>query len=554
MSNPAANPVVQNAQTNNAKYLSIIPENGTEFKSGQKVVFNIDPSVGWIKGRDSYLVWDILNDAATPLKMALKQGGISSVMKQVNIFSQHNGMLLESLDNYNQWCHTELQYRHDDTTNLCNIEGAATFIQSQVGLTPDPNVVSYKNFYNSYHEPASHRLTQNDDDNKATITSVRFCCPLRAGIFRHWDTESLVPILQMGGLRIEIVLAPPQEVVELCMIGNGIKTNGAVVSSLDYGMNLAVQCLGETTNDTIATDTKIIIASDSINPQECGLLVGQPIRLGTTAGAALATVLDTFIEAITIGRGDCVEIELGAAVGAVVAAGNLVILNTAAQINAATSYKITGCELRVLQEMPPDNKPKSVDYVFTSYDLFRDTIPQSQTSFNADITSVASKAVSLFTLYEDPQYDGATTNTNTYYSGLTPSEVGVNMNSVVYFINNKLYPLRAYNPDRFGDRIINQNEVVKAFGTLSFPVKCLGSTVNCDLGQYTNRYCHARELARGNSVFNLQNAEPQIRIGFSASRGPDKFANQIGNIRMNTYCFSKKILHIDAENGLSLEH
>tara|TARA_R110002153_G_scaffold274315_1_gene448475 strand:- start:17316 stop:18989 length:1674 start_codon:yes stop_codon:yes gene_type:complete len=557
MSNPASNPVVQNSQTNNAKYLSIIPENGTEFKAGQKVVFNIDPSVGWIKGRDSYLVWDILNDAATPLKMCLKQGGISSVIKQVNVFSQHNGMLLESLDNYNQWTHTELQYRHDDTTNITNVEGAATHLQSQVGLIPNgaAGVLSYHNFYNNYNDPATHRLTNNDAAMKATITSVRFCCPLRAGIFRHWDTETLVPVLQMGGLRIELILADPKEVVELSMIGAGVNIGGnKVVSSIDNSAGLNLNIIGATTDATIATDTFVRITDDNIELANCGLLVGQPIQVGNATTSPYAATLDTFISALETDAGGRVKITLGAAVGAIIPSGEAILTCAPAVIKAATSYKITGCELRVLQEMPPDNKPKSVDYVFTSYDMFRDTIPKSQTSFNADITSVASKAVSLFTLYEDPQYENGTTNLSKYYSGITPSELGVNMNSVVYFINNKLYPLRAYDPSAYGDRIINQNEVVKAFGTLSFPVKCLGSTHNCDLGLYSNRYLHARELARGNSVFNLQNAEPQIRIGFSAARGDDKFANPIGNLRMNTYVFSKKILHIDAENGLSLEH
>ena len=54
MSNPASEPITQNSQTNNAKYVSIIPENGTEFSPAQKIIFNLDPSLGWIKGRDSY--------------------------------------------------------------------------------------------------------------------------------------------------------------------------------------------------------------------------------------------------------------------------------------------------------------------------------------------------------------------------------------------------------------------------------------------------------------------------------------------------------------------
>ena len=35
-------------QTNNAKFVSIIPENGTEFQEGQKIIFNLD--LGIYKG------------------------------------------------------------------------------------------------------------------------------------------------------------------------------------------------------------------------------------------------------------------------------------------------------------------------------------------------------------------------------------------------------------------------------------------------------------------------------------------------------------------------
>ena len=47
----------------NSKYISIKPENGETFKSGQKIIYNIEPSIGYIK-RDSYLVFDIVNNTA----------------------------------------------------------------------------------------------------------------------------------------------------------------------------------------------------------------------------------------------------------------------------------------------------------------------------------------------------------------------------------------------------------------------------------------------------------------------------------------------------------
>ena len=555
MSNPAAAPVQQNASTNNAKYVSIIPENGTEFKPNQKLTFNIDPSIGWIKGRDSYLVFDIENTAATPVKLSLRKGGISSIIKQVNIFSAQNGMLLETLDDYNKWSACEMEYKHDDTTNLVNIEGCMRFQEAKSGLAPSTTDVKlYHNLRNTMNQPENHRLTPQDNDNQPMVSSVRLCCPLKCGIFRWWDDETLVPILQMGGLRVEIILAPAIEVLDLPYLhaggggggGTGYGVSALVKGGADAGNLLKLLC-----EDGATADTKITIADVNINQSNCGFLIGNSIVFTGTNAATPADYTKT-ITTITTSAGGKVELNFATGIGTDITDVHVELTPLDA---GDLDYKITSAEFRLLQEMPPQTQLKNVDYVFTSYDVFRDTIPQTQTNFNQDISSVASKACAIFTSYEDSNYDSiADFPNNAYYQGLAPDETGVNLNSVVYFINNKLYPLRAYNPQRYGDRVINQNELVKAFGTINIPVKHLGSSEFADLGQYTNRYLHARELARGDSVFNLQNAEPQIRIGFSDGRGTDKYGQQISNVRMTSWVFSKKIIHIDGDTGLSIEH
>lgn len=552
MSNSSSNPVVQNAQTNNAKYVSIIPENGTEFNSGQKIVFNLDPSLGWIKGRDSYMVFDIENTGVVPLKTTLNKGGISGIIKQVNIFSQQNGMLLETLDDYNQWTTTELQYRHDDYTNITNTEGCPVSLHSKLGLIPhEDTVLLYHNWQNNYSQPESNRLSQSSNIQADLRCPVRFLCPLRCGIFRHWDDETLVPILQMGGLRIELVLADAIECLDMPFTGD-LRGDGSLSGHLAPTTALPIMV-----DDFTDTDQHFYM-TDVIPYQDVGVYVGQNLRVSFLHTGGTAKAILTTITAIENDAGNAGKVKISIAdqlTPAPDGGSTSFSLDPAIMTTTNIAYKVRGAEFRVLQEMPPDTKMANMDYVFTSYDLFRDTVPQTQTSFNQDITSVASKAVSLFTMYEDTQYDTiAKFPLGHYNSGLTPDETGVHMNSVVYFINNKLYPLRAYNPSKFGDRVINQNELVKAFGTLGFVPKNLGSVKNCDLGLYTNRYLHARELARGDSVFNLQNAEPQIRVGFSDVRGLDKYNNQIGNIRMKTFVFSKKILHIDGETGLTLEH
>ncbi len=550
MSNPSASPIMQ---TNNSKYVSIIPDNGTEFNPAQKIIFNIDPSVGFVKSRDSYIVFDILDNATNPIRRTLNNIGISSVVNRVDIYSKHNGMLLESLVDYNKWVGCELPYRLDDNTNLRNIEGGQRFIECWGGLAESKtNVVGFPNVMNTFDQPEHQKITPVDEAGRLCRTPVRYCMPLRCGIFRHWDDEALVPILQMGGLRIELTLASGNEAFQQVFSGalDGKQREGFVSHLNPYLAVVPLPC-----DNVAATDTTLTLTNTSLSVQNCGLAVGNEIvAKGTGHLAGNKYTITAMTE-----TADKVVLTLNQAFGAPSIADGSCTLSLHPDMYVASnlSYKITSAEFRLLQVLPPNQKMTDIDYVFTSYDVFRDTIPQTQTQFNQDITSVASKALSIFTTYEDPSTTGsvARQGRQEYINGLPPNENwGFNLNSVVYFINNKLYPLNAYNPQEKGDRVIAMNELVKAFGSINIPVKSLGSAVSTDLGLYTNRFLHARELARGSSVFNLQNAEPQIRLGFSGARGTDALSNQLGNVRMQSFVFSKKILRISGETGLVLEH
>ena len=545
-------------QTNNAKYVSIIPENGTEFQEGQKIIFNLDPALGYIKARDSYLCFDIQNTSANSIKYTLANAGISSIIKQVNIYSKQNGMLLETLDNYNKWVACEASYRHDDTTNLTSLEGFpenihADCVLSSGGGAGQENYM--KNTFNHYGDSTSHRFSPSNDTGNTRFAPVRFMTPLRCGIFRHWDDEVLVPILQMGGLRIELILAPSREALDIPYSGKDFQDG--------TGFHVAEGVLPDSSGANLraplanfvaaATEVDIKAASFGAGHQRSGFCIGQTVKI---VGTGHANTQRTITGIRT--DGGVTKITINAAVGAPDVADNsgsisIPITNINADL-AQKAYKVVNAEFKLLQEMPPNTQMKNIDYTFTTYDLFRTTIPQTQLNFNQDIQSVASKAVSLFTRYEDPNYNTDTLFPHThYYEGQNPDK-GLNLNSIVYFINNKMYPLSAYNPNGNADKIINQNEVVKAFGTLGIAVKNLGSSDAFNQDGYTNRYLHARELARGNSVFDLQNAEPQIRLGFSAARTTDDLGRAINNINMETLVFSKKILKIDGDTGLTLIH
>ena len=97
-----------------SKFISLVPTNGNQFegKSGQKIIFEMEPSLGFVKGRDSYLVLKVLNSDTSERQRTNfnNLAGVSSIISRVDVYSLKTGQHLETLQNYNQWCSIENQY------------------------------------------------------------------------------------------------------------------------------------------------------------------------------------------------------------------------------------------------------------------------------------------------------------------------------------------------------------------------------------------------------------------------------------------------------------
>ncbi len=552
-----------NAQSStNAKLLSVLAENGTEFRPNQKIIFNLDPSIGWLKSKESYLVFDILNYSATNLRLQLAHAGISSIIKRVDIYSKESGTLLETLQDYNKWTATQLQYSQDDKNNVANMEGVP-YPNNCSKSANNVNPRLYRdNLRNpSWTETVNNRVSPLTRDGNAlapSYTSVRFTTPLRCGVFREWDDEKLVPILMMGGLRIELTLAPEREVWTSGMTGivNGAHNqyytdaNGqGSANSVSTGAKITFKETGQAVGTARNTATAFSMEAPC-RPDACPFAIGNKIVITGVAGGGGDVAQNTTVASIAV-SGSTIEITTADAVGTAIGTECSISLRDIQDTDLG--YRITNCEFRVMREDPPNVPMKNTEYIYTTYDMFRDTIPQNQLNFTSDITSTSSQALSIFTMYENPiECANTMLGMNNYYAGLTAGETGFGMNQIVYFINNKLYPLRPYDPRCIGDKVITQNELVKAWGTLGIVPRCLGSAHGSDSTIYTNRFLHARELARGQAVFNLQNAEPQIRLGFDSNRSANGKGSTIASVNMFSFVFSKRTLQIDGETGLTL--
>ena len=113
-------PVVESVNT---KYISIVPENGEQFNPGQKIIYNLEPNIGFMK-RDSYFVFDLLNTTADFGRYGLNAlAGVHSIVENIRIYSKMTGVLLESCENYGQIQGLIHQYGHDDREDIVAKEG-----------------------------------------------------------------------------------------------------------------------------------------------------------------------------------------------------------------------------------------------------------------------------------------------------------------------------------------------------------------------------------------------------------------------------------------------
>lgn len=559
--------------SSNSQYISIVADNGEQFNPRQKVIFNIEPEIGFIK-KDSYLVFDLLNNSADFGRFTLQKNlGASAIIDRVDIYSKETGILLESNTNYCEWLNVMNQYMYDDTTNLVNHQGCGTPVQSWTHNVKVNNAVVSKRSIPSPRHIENNQLSPvaalHTNGGAPKYTTRRFCVPLMCGLFGSYEggMEKAIPVMNFGGLRIEITLNAPKIALQPlgwsyvnATVNHNSKEKEAVH---DWVTGVGVDddngtdqrgtgdaCIFKFTADTSTGYRKF-------NLQDVGLVVGNKMTwsgtdstntaktyTGTVSSIVNATDRDLTVDGKVITHSALMSITLSGGGAGIhgVKSGSL------KRVLTDCNYKLTNVEFRLKQIVPPDGVADSlmrgINYEYMGYEVFMNNIPTGSLRHQIPINSVASKSVATFTILHDTSNgEGELYSSADMYNGILPNVAKVN--EVVYFINNRLYPLRAYNPQNKGDRVLATNELVKSFRALGVQPVNLGNADFCDLENYTNTPLISRELAREGMVFDLRNAEPELRLSFSGSR--------TNILRANTFVFSKKIIQTTA-TGLQVIH
>ena len=501
-----------------SKFVSLVPTNGTEFavNLGQKVIFEIQPSLGLVKGRDSYLVLDILNNSTTNERLCLSHtAGADSIINRIDVYSLRTGQHLETMQNYNQFSGLANQYLFEDKTNLQALQGCGEKVFAQ----EDNGGGAARSTVNFADEVANNLLSPINATGELVANFRRYTVPLKMGIFRYWDEERLCNVMGLQGLRIELTLEDPKE---SCFLMSA-KDKAGAESLLSTG----IAC-----NDLAGAGFNIRATAPYSSINGTGFAVGNTVTVSSNIADN-----ETTINAIQdLGAGE-IQFTLAAQQG--ISTG---IVIKARGDNRALKVRP---ELRVLSIAPPQSliseMSRGFSYEFTSYDHFVDNIPANARKHLIELNSVATRGVCVMSQFSDvTKLQGL--ESSSYYDGEAPAQS--NLDSVVYFLKSRLVPVRPYNPKVLNEKVVALNELVKSWNAINRESKDLGNFDGANGNHYTNTFLIGRQLARQPYYYDLGNAEGQIRLGFSGARGFDMLAD--------TFVWSRKIVSVSENGGVQV--
>ncbi len=513
-----------------SKMISLVPTNGTEFdcQQGQKIIFELPPNLGLVSGRQSHFALDICNTSSDNKRLRLdNMAGADAVISRIDIYSLATGTHLETLQNYNQWSAINHQYLYEDKTNLQVLEGCGSSVYA----------------YNTGASAVTATTTTPDavispikTDGVHYYNFRRFTTPLKSGVFRWWDDDKLVPILALGGgLRMEITLENPKTALHYFKASATDGTEYEIGPSSTTGIAMA-------DNATGGALLTIPTSLDFSSVEDCGLAIGNTIRIGLSGSPDITDAVVTGL-AINASKLDITFTSAGTPAGVPTGATNVVV-----RLVGDTRSCLVRPQFRVLSVAPPQDviakMGNGFKYEFTSYDYHTSTLLASATRHQVELNSVATKAVCLMSSFSDTsKYEGD--NFSSYFAGAPPSLT--DLNGVQYFLNNRLAPVRQYNPELLNDKVIAMNETVKAFDSVSREAQDLGNDDGANLEAYTNTFLISRQLAKRPFYYDLKDAEGQIRLQFKNT------PTRTQPFQINTFIWSKKVVDVASDGNVEVE-
>jgi hypothetical protein len=338
-----------------------------------------------------------------------------------------------------------------------------------------------------------------------------------------------------GGLRVEITLENPNIALHYF--------KAVAIDGTEYAIG-PTSTTGIVMDDNGSGGALLTISStkDFNSVEDCGLAIGNTITVKNSAG----DITDAVVSGLAIapsGKLNITFTSAGTPAGVPNAATGVSV-----HLRGETRKCLVRPQLRVLSIAPPQDVIQRLGngfkYEFTSYDYHTSTLLASATRHQVELNSVATKAVCIMSSFSNTSlYESD--DSSSYFTGATPQLT--DLNSVQYFLNNRLSPVRAYNPRILNEKVVAMNETTKAFDSVSREAQDLGNDDGANLADYTNTFLISRQLAKRPFYYDLKDAEGQIRLGFLNT------PTRTQPFQINTFIWSKKVVDIAGDGNVEVE-
>ena len=257
------------------KSISIVAENGKQFRENNKIVINVPADVAFFQPSESYLQFRVkvnqVGGAIPPTRLQLDAvlGG-QVLIKNIRILTGAN-TVIEELQDYNVLANIINSYDTD-----ANIQNKRSLTEGSTIHNPscridvrvpgfNSNTVKQSLYDNANHNP----YFTSPPDGKSEQQWVKIQLPLQTGIFRN---KKIFPVVMTSGLKIEITLEEAKKCIK-CLE----TTTAQPYVPFVYGVSKSSTTMGKNTKiDSIALSK---VKNNITSVENCPFMVGESIAI-----------------------------------------------------------------------------------------------------------------------------------------------------------------------------------------------------------------------------------------------------------------------------------
>ena len=517
--------------------VSFAAQNGLSFTENNKIVIDVDDSVNYFSGNESFLKFNVKITNANEFVCQMDPFiGANVLFDTLRIFTRDN-ILLEEITNYNAL--VNIKYMYDNDSSINKKRGMTEGV-----VLHDLNQMSWNGSEKS-RETNSLSNPWIDNDGAGNLKqkdNVSITLPIHSGIFSN---SVVFPNRLMGGIRIELTCAQNK----YCFKGLRNALNDTYSPTLSH---VAAGAIG--TGWTAATATNKIFLQYTNNMMvDIGRLpfkIGETLKVGTDAGTQACIIGSVALVVVAFGGLNYNMIEITTTANhtsaAPQAAGVAVKSISLGDPTSEISYTISNVELIVEEVIVNDKKIESdmkqngkMIYQCNSYQNYRQSVLATDTSATTMIHLLNSQAKSLLcapivglnsTQKENLVQFGAQRNN---LSGFFDT-----LESYQFFYGPdgqaRLQPDRPVNSSKMSSalKIYDQDYCIELEKALAH-----GGIIPRSLNNALTNTVIGRVLAIGNQIMNVRNMDFQLNLNYT---------NPTANKMLNVFCYHVRTFEVSS--------